>query len=138
MIVLHTAAPREFTEEEVELLTPTATLVGGGIEDAQLYAEARERVAALTRLAEVSQRLASATQHEKLSAAATAGARALLGAELCQLFRLEAAAASCASSAPIRPPPPARAPRAARCCSSCSRASARAASCGRSSRARRC
>jgi GAF domain-containing protein len=90
VIVLHTAAPREFTEEEVELLTPTATLVGGGIEDAQLYAEARDRVAALTRLAEVSQRLASATQHEKLYSAATAGARALLGAELCQLFRLEA------------------------------------------------
>ncbi|MET0686952.1 MAG: GAF domain-containing protein [Solirubrobacteraceae bacterium] len=90
VIVLHTAAPREFTEEEVELLTPTATLVGGGIEDAQLYAEARDRVAALTRLAAVSQRLASATQHEKLYSAATSGARSLLGAELCQLFRLEA------------------------------------------------
>src|SRR5829696_5217359 len=90
VIVLHTAAPREFTEEEVELLTPTATLVGGGIQDAQLYAEARERVAALTRLAGVSQRLAAATQHERLYSAATAGARSLLGAELCQLFRLEA------------------------------------------------
>ena len=90
VIVLHTAAPREFTEQEVELLTPTATLVGGAIEDAQLYAEARDRVAALTRLAEVSQRLAAATQHEKLYSAATSGARALLGAELCQLFRLEA------------------------------------------------
>src|SRR5215207_4367122 len=90
VIVLHTTAPREFTEEEVELLTPTATLVGGAIEDAQLYAEARDRVAALTRLAEVSQRLAAATQHEKLYSAATAGARSLLGAELCQLFRLEA------------------------------------------------
>src|ERR671910_3886958 len=90
VIVLHTTAPREFTEEEVELLTPTATLVGGAIEDAQLYAEARDRVAALTRLAEVSQRLAAATQHEKLYSAATAGARSLLGADLCQLFRLEA------------------------------------------------
>src|SRR5215204_1884573 len=89
VIVLHTTAPREFTEEEVELLTPTATLVGGAIEDAQLYAEARDRVAALTRLAEVSQRLAAATQHEKLDSAATAGARSLLHADLCQLFRLE-------------------------------------------------
>src|SRR5918995_4131502 len=91
VIVLHTAAPREFTEEEVDLLQPTATLVGGAIQDAQLYAEARDRVAALTRLAEVSQRLAAATQHERLYSAATAGARSLLAADLCQLFRLEAA-----------------------------------------------
>ncbi len=89
VIVLHTAAPREFTEEDVELLTHTATLVGGAIEDAQLYEEARERVAALTQLAEVSQQLAAATRHERLHAAATAGARALLHADLCQLFRLE-------------------------------------------------
>jgi len=89
VIVLHTAAPREFTEEDVELLTHTATLVGGGIEDAQLYEEARDRVAALTQLAEVSQRLAAATEHERLHEAATAGARALLRGDLCQLFRLE-------------------------------------------------
>jgi GAF domain-containing protein len=89
VIVLHTAAPREFTEEDVELLRHTATLVGGAIEDAQLYEEARERVAALTRLAQVSQQLAAATQHERLHEAATAGARGLLQADLCQLFRLE-------------------------------------------------
>jgi GAF domain-containing protein len=89
VIVLHTAAPREFTEDDVGLLTYTATLVGGAIEDAQVYEEARGRVAALTQLAEVSQRLAAATQHECLHEAATAGARALLHADLCQLFRLE-------------------------------------------------
>jgi GAF domain-containing protein len=89
VIVLHTAAPREFTEDDVELLTHTATLVGGGIEDAQLYEEARERVGALTQLAAVSQRLAAATQHERLHEAATSGARELLHADLCQLFRLE-------------------------------------------------
>ena len=89
VIVLHTAAPREFTEEDVELLTHTATLVGGAIQDAQLYEESRERVAALTQLAVVSQRLAAATQHERLHEAATAGARTLLKADLCQLFRLE-------------------------------------------------
>lgn len=89
VIVLHAAAPREFSEEDVELLTHTATLVGGAIEDAQLYDEARSRVDALTALAEVSQRLAAATQHERLHEAATTGARGLLGADLCQLFRLE-------------------------------------------------
>src|SRR5688572_23116416 len=89
VIVLHTAAPREFTEVDVELLTNTATLVGGAIQDAQLYEEARERVAALTRLAEVSRRLAAATRLELLYEAATAGARSLLQVDLCQLFRLE-------------------------------------------------
>src|ERR671923_1466983 len=79
------------SEEAVDLLTHTATLVGGAIEDAQLYEEARDRVAALTRLAEASQRLAAATQHERLHEAATTGARSLLPAALCQLFRLEPA-----------------------------------------------
>ena len=90
VIVLHAEAPREFTEDDVELLTHMATLVGGGIEDAQRFDEARSRVTALTQLAEVSQRLAAATRHERLHEAATSGARALLGAGLCQLFRLEA------------------------------------------------
>jgi GAF domain-containing protein len=89
VVVLHTAAPREFTEDDVELLTHTATLVGGAIEDAQLYEEARERVEALTQLAEVSRRLAAATRLERLYEAATAGACALLHADHCQLFRLD-------------------------------------------------
>jgi GAF domain-containing protein len=90
VIVLHTAAPHEFSEEVLTLLTHTASLVGGAIENAQLYEEERTRVAALTHLAEVSQRLAAATQHERLHEAATAGARGLLHADLCQLFRLDA------------------------------------------------
>jgi len=89
VIILHTAAPHEFGEEVVGLLGHVATLVGGAIEDAQLYEEARERVRALTRLAEVSGRLAAATEHERIHAAATTGARSLLGARLCQLFRLD-------------------------------------------------
>src|SRR5215211_1157971 len=66
VIVLHTAAPREFHDDDLGLLTHTATLVGGAIEDAQLYDEARERVAALTRLAEVSRQLAASTRHERI------------------------------------------------------------------------
>ena len=88
VVVLHTAAPREFAEEDVELLRHTATLVGGAIADAQRYEEARERVAALTRLADVSQRLAAATTLDGIHEAATAGARALLNVEVCQLWRL--------------------------------------------------
>ena len=106
VVVLHTAAPREFTEEDVELLTNIATLVGGAIEDAQLYDEARERVAALTRLARVSQQLAAATRHDRIHAAATAGARGLLGADLCQLFRLEGEELRLVASDPPGAPAP--------------------------------
>jgi len=106
VVVLHTAAPREFTEDDVDLLTHTATLVGGAIEDAQLYDEARERVAALTRLAQVSQQLAAATRHERIHAAATAGARGLLGADLCQLFRLEGGELRLVASDPPDAPAP--------------------------------
>jgi GAF domain-containing protein len=106
VIVLHAEAPREFGEVDVELLTHTATLVGGAIEDAQLYEEARSRVDALTALAAVSQRLAAATTHERLHEAATTGARGLLGADLCQLFRLEAGELRLVASDPAGAPGP--------------------------------
>src|SRR5215207_4270400 len=73
VIVLHSAAPHELSDGVIGLLIHTASLVGGAIENAQLYEEARTRVAALTQLAEVSQRLAAATRHERLHEAATAG-----------------------------------------------------------------
>ena len=142
VIVLHTAAPREFTEEDVELLTHTATLVGGAIEDAQLYEEARERVAALTQLAEVSQQLAAATRHERLHEAATAGARALLHADLCQLFRLEPGGSELrlAASDPPRGARPAAAGRraAARAARRAAATAAPAATSGPTTRAPRC
>src|SRR5215218_6767435 len=106
VLVLHTEAPREFGEEDVELLTHMATLVGGGIEDAQVYAETRSRVDALTALARVSQQLAAATRHERLHEAATSGARELLGADLCQLFRLEAGELRLVASDPPGAPGP--------------------------------
>ena len=42
--VLHTAAPREFDDDVLNFLVHTASLVGGAIENAQLYEEARRRV----------------------------------------------------------------------------------------------
>jgi GAF domain-containing protein len=89
VIVLHTAAPHEFDEDVVGLLTHTASLVGGAIENAQLFEQARRRVRVLTQLAGASRRLAAATDHAELHAAATVGARALLDADLCQLFRID-------------------------------------------------
>jgi hypothetical protein len=89
VIVLHTAAPHEFDEEVLAFLGHTATLLGGAVEHAQLYAAAAERVRELTTLTRVSEALAAATEVDAISAAATTGARELLGARLCQLFRLE-------------------------------------------------
>ena len=142
VIVLHTAAPHEFGEEVVGLLTHTASLVGGAIENAQLFEQARRRVHALTQLAGASQRLAAATEHARLYEAATAGARALLDGELCQLFRLDGAQGELRLVASDPPGTRRRRGRAAaRCCSSCWPAGATAArrgTCGPGTRARRC
>ncbi len=48
VIVLHTQAPHEFTEDAVRLLVHIASLVSGAIENAQLYDRERSRVDALT------------------------------------------------------------------------------------------
>ena len=41
-ILLHTEAPREFTEQEADVLASTASLVAGAIENARLYEETRQ------------------------------------------------------------------------------------------------
>jgi GAF domain-containing protein len=89
VIVLHTQAPREFEDDVLNFLVHTASLVGGAIENAQLYGETRRRVDALTTLTELSQSLASVTLREDLHDAVTRGARRLLGADACQIWRLD-------------------------------------------------
>jgi GAF domain-containing protein len=89
VIVLHTAAPREFDDEALNFLVHTASLVAGAIENAQLYEETRSRVQALTTLTQLSEALAGVTLREDLHDAVTRGARELLGAEACQLYRLD-------------------------------------------------
>jgi GAF domain-containing protein len=87
--VLHTAAPRVFDDDVLNLLVHTASLTAGAIENAQLYEETRSRVQALTTLTQLSQTLAGVTLREDLYDAVTRGARALLGAESCQIYRLD-------------------------------------------------
>jgi GAF domain-containing protein len=89
VIVLHTEAPREFDDDVLEFLVHTASLVGGAIENAKLYEDARRRVDALTTLTQLSQSLASVTLREDLHDAVTRGARQLLGADACQIWRLD-------------------------------------------------
>ena len=68
-------------------LCNTASLVAGAIENAQLYEETRRRVQALTTLTELSQALAAVTRREDLIETVTRGARELLGAGECQIYR---------------------------------------------------
>lgn len=110
VIVLHTEAPREFTEDTVKLLVHVASLVSGAIENAQLYQQQRRRVNALTRLAGLGGEVASATDTSSLGAIVVRGTRRLLEAEFCQIYRLESDGASLqllASDPAAGPAPPA-------------------------------
>ena len=93
--------------------------MAGAIENAQLYEEARRRVDALTTLTQLSQSLAAVTLREDLYDAVTRGARQLLGADACQIWRLDADADELvlAGSDPPDTPERAPAPGARRCCS---------------------
>jgi GAF domain-containing protein len=102
VIVLHTEAPREFTEDTLKLLVHIASLVSGAIENAQLYDQQRRRVDALTSLSALAQEVATARDAGEIGRAVTGGMRRLLGAEVCQVYRLDAdgSAARLLSSSP--------------------------------------
>ncbi|HZR96053.1 MAG TPA: GAF domain-containing protein [Gaiellaceae bacterium] len=85
-ITLHTEAPREFTDEEVELVAASASLVAGAIENAQLYDEARRRVGELEQLTELAEALAGASSLEALGPDLVRRARTLLAAERTDLY----------------------------------------------------
>ncbi|HEV3034953.1 MAG TPA: GAF domain-containing protein [Solirubrobacteraceae bacterium] len=89
VIVLHTEAPREFTEDTLKLLVHIASLVSGAIENAQLYQRERRRVDTLTRLAGIGGEVASATDADDLGLIVARGTRRVLEAELCQVYRLD-------------------------------------------------
>ena len=89
VIVLHTQAPREFDDGVLNFLVHTASLVAGAIENAKLYEGTRRRVEALTTLTQLSQAVAAVTLREDLYDAVTRGARQLLGADTCQIWRID-------------------------------------------------
>jgi GAF domain-containing protein len=92
VVVLHTQAPREFDDGVLNFLVHTASLVAGAIDNAKLYEGTRRRVEALTTLTQLSQALAAVTLREDLYDAVTRGARQLLGADSCQIWRIDAEA----------------------------------------------
>src|SRR5579864_3071737 len=94
VIVLHTEAPHEFTEDTLKLLVHIASLVSGAIENAQLYDQQRRRVDSLTQLSELAQDVAAAMDTDALGRIVVRGAHGLLGAEICQLYRPDVAGAN--------------------------------------------
>jgi GAF domain-containing protein len=114
VIVLHTEAPREFDDDVLKFLVHTASLAAGAIENAQLYEETRRRVDALTTLTRLSQALAAVTLREDLHDAVTRGARELLGADTCQIWRLDPEADELVLAAADPAEPEGRTPRPGR------------------------
>jgi len=89
VITLHTEAPREFTESEVDFLVSSASLVAGAIENARLYEEMRRRVGDLEHLTALAETLAFAETLEELLPGVTARSRELLRASVCHLYLLD-------------------------------------------------
>jgi GAF domain-containing protein len=86
---LHTVAPREFTDAEVEFLVTSASLVAGAIENARLYDETRQRVHELEHLTELAEAAAAADTLDALGPGVVARSRELLGAERVHLYLLD-------------------------------------------------
>jgi GAF domain-containing protein len=86
VIVLHTAAPREFSEDVMTLLEHTASLLAGPLDNARLYEQTRKRVARLEALSRLGEQLAEARGREQLADTVTRGMRRLLGGSSCQLY----------------------------------------------------
>ena len=89
VITAHTEAPREFSDDEVDFLVTSASLVAGAIENARLYEEARLRVAELEQLSELAEAIARADALDELLLTVVAGARPLLAARACHVYLLD-------------------------------------------------
>ncbi len=87
---LHTVAPREFTDAEVEFLVTSASLVAGAIENARLYDESRQRVRELEHLTELAEAAAAADSLDALGPEVVRRSGELLGAESVHLYLLDA------------------------------------------------
>ncbi len=85
-ILLHTEAPREFTESEAEFLVTCASLLAGAIENAQLYEEMGRRVHELERLTELAEAVAAAETLDDLADVVVERSRVLLGAAAVHLY----------------------------------------------------
>jgi GAF domain-containing protein len=90
-ITAHTEAPREFTDDEVDFIVTSASLVGSAIENARQYEETRARVAELEQLTELAEAIARAEALDELLQTVAIDARPLLDARACHVYLLDAA-----------------------------------------------
>jgi GAF domain-containing protein/sugar diacid utilization regulator len=90
-ITAHTEAPREFTDDEVDFIVTSASLVANAIENARLYEETRLRVAELEQLTELAEAIARADGLDELLGTVVADARPLLVARACHVYLLDPA-----------------------------------------------
>jgi GAF domain-containing protein len=88
-ITLHTEAPREFTDAEVEFLASSASLLSGAVENARLYDEMSQRVDELEHLTELAEAVAAADTLEELGPEVVERTRRLLGATGVLLYLLD-------------------------------------------------
>ncbi len=89
VVLAHTEAPREFSDDEVEFLVTSASLVAGAIENARLYEETRLRVTELEQLTELAEAIARADALDELLQTVVADARPLLAARACHVYLLD-------------------------------------------------
>ena len=89
VITLHTEAPREFTDAEIDFLSTSASLVAGAIENARIYEEMRSRVDELEHLTELGETIARTETVEELLPAVSQRCVALLRARACHLYLLD-------------------------------------------------
>ena len=90
-ISLHTEAPREFTDEEVEFLVSSSSLVAGAIENARLHAETRHRLRQLELLNVLGGRIAASQTRESLYEVIVDGVGELVQPAACHLYVLDSA-----------------------------------------------
>ena len=89
VITAHTEAPREFSDDEVDFLVTSASLVASAIENARLYEEARLRVSELEQLTELAEAIARADALDELLHTVVADSRPLLAARACHVYLLD-------------------------------------------------
>ena len=92
VISLHTEAPREFTEQEVEFLVSSSSLVASAIENARLHSDTRRRLRQLELLNQLGERIAAAETRESLYDVVVLGVSELVQPGACHLYVLDSAA----------------------------------------------
>jgi GAF domain-containing protein len=89
VISLHAEAPHEFGRADLDFLEHTASLIAGAVENASLYEETAARVALLTELSSLLQRIAGAPTLETVFSTVSAGMRDLIDAERAEIYLVD-------------------------------------------------